>query len=239
MRYGSHLIHPAKLPIFMMTYELDCAETLIAGVDEVGRGALFGVVVAAAVILPKTRLLELRDLGVKDSKKLSATRREQLVSHIEEIAIATKIGMASVAEIDELNILRASLLAMNRSILGLTITPELCLIDGNKQIPNFDLPQQTLIKGEDKSISIAAASILAKVWRDRSISDLATIYPHYDLVQNKGYGTAKHLSAIEQYGICIEHRRSFSPVKMAIRQSRRYTNDSRSGQQLDILALNP
>jgi ribonuclease HII len=216
----------------MMTYELDCAETLIAGVDEVGRGALFGVVVAAAVILPKTRLLELRDLGVKDSKKLSLTRREQLVSHIEEIATATQISMASVAEIDELNILQASLLAMKRSILGLTITPELCLIDGNKQIPNFDLPQQTLIKGEDKSISIAAASILAKVWRDRLMTDLDPIYPHYDLAQNKGYGTAKHLRAIEQYGICIEHRRSFSPVKMAIRQSRRYTNDSTIGQQL-------
>jgi ribonuclease HII len=117
-----------------MTYELDCAENLIAGVDEVGRGALFGVVVAAAVILPKTRLLELRDLGIKDSKKLSATRREQLVGHIEEIAIATQIGVASVAEIEELNILQASLLAMKRAILGLTITPELCLIDGNEQI---------------------------------------------------------------------------------------------------------
>jgi ribonuclease HII len=222
-----------------MTYELNCSENLIAGVDEVGRGALFGVVVAAAVILPKTMLLELRDLGVKDSKKLSATRREQLVSHIEEIAIATQLGVATVEEIDELNILQASLLAMKRSILGLTITPELCLIDGNRKIPNFDLPQQTLIKGEDKSISIAAASILAKVWRDRLTIDLATIYPHYDLAQNKGYGTDKHLRAIEEHGICIEHRCSFSPVRMAIRQSRRYTNDRRSGQQLDILTLDP
>jgi ribonuclease HII len=214
-----------------MTYELDCAETLIAGVDEVGRGALFGVVVAAAVILPKTRMLELRDLGVKDSKKLSADRREQLVSHIEEIAIATQIGVASVAEIDKLNILQASLLAMKRSILGLTITPELCLIDGNRHIPNFDLAQQTLIKGEDKSISIAAASILAKVCRDRLTIDLAAIYPHYDLTQNKGYGTAKHLRAIEQHGICIEHRRSFSPVRMAI--------DGNIGRQLGILTLDP
>jgi ribonuclease HII len=229
-RYGS-LTYPPKLPIFLMTYELDCGENLIAGVDEVGRGALFGVVVAAAVILPKTMLLDLRDLGVKDSKKLSATRREQLVSHIEEIAIATKISAATVSEIDELNILQASLLAMKRAILGLTITPELCLIDGNKQVPNLELPQQTLMQGEDKSISIAAASILAKVWRDRLTIDLATIYPHYDLAQNKGYGTAKHLSAIEQYGICIEHRRSFSPVKMAI--------EARSKQQLDILTLNP
>jgi ribonuclease HII len=212
-----------------MTYELDCAETLIAGVDEVGRGALFGVVVAAAVILPKTKLLELRDLGVKDSKKLSATRREQLVSHIEEIAIVHQIGVASVAEIDELNILQASLTAMKRAIIGLTRTPELCLIDGNKQIPNFELPQQTLIKGEDKSISIAAASILAKVYRDRLMIDLATLYPHYDLAQNKGYGTAKHLAAIEQHGICIEHRRSFSPVRISIEGS--------ANRQLGILAV--
>ncbi len=215
----------------MMTYELDCSETLIAGVDEVGRGALFGVVVAAAVILPKKRLLELRDLGVKDSKKLSVTRREQLVTHIEEIAIAHQIGVASVAEIDELNILQASLLGMKRAILGLTITPELCLIDGNKQVPNLNLPQQTLIKGEDRSISIAAASILAKVWRDRLMTDLDPIYPHYDLAQNKGYGTAKHLAAIEQQGICIEHRRSFSPVRIAIEGS--------IGRQLGILTLDP
>lgn len=210
-------------------YELSSSETLIAGVDEVGRGALFGVVVAAAVILPKPRLLELRDLGVKDSKKLSATRREELVSQIEEIAIAHNIGVATAAEIDELNILQASLLAMNRAILGLTITPELCLIDGNKQVPNLDLPQQTLIKGEDRSISIAAASILAKVWRDRLLTQLDTVYPAYDLAQNKGYGTAKHLAAIDRQGICIEHRRSFSPVRMAIERSRAI--------QLGILAL--
>jgi ribonuclease HII len=214
-----------------LPYELSSSENLIAGVDEVGRGALLGVVVAAAVILPKTKLLELRDLGVKDSKKISATRREQLVSQIEEIAIAHNIGVASVAEIDELNILQASLLAMKRAILGLTITPELCLIDGNKQVPNFELPQQTLIKGEDRSISIAAASILAKVWRDRLMTDLDTIYPAYDLAQNKGYGTAKHLSAIDRQGICIEHRRSFSPVKMAI--------DGSNNRQLGFLALDP
>lgn len=214
-----------------MPYELSSPETLIAGVDEVGRGALLGVVVAAAVILPKSRLLELRDLGVKDSKKLSATRREQLVLQIEEIAIAHQIGVASVAEIDRLNILQASLLAMKRAILGLTITPELCLIDGNRQIPNFDLPQQTLIKGEDKSISIAAASILAKVWRDRLLIDLDAIYPGYDLAQNKGYGTAKHLRAIEQQGICIKHRRSFSPVRIAIEGSQ--------DKQLGFLAIDP
>lgn len=198
-----------------LTYELDCTEHLIAGVDEVGRGALFGVVVAAAVILPKAMVLELGNLGVKDSKKLSAARREKLADQIEQVAIAYQIGVATVAEIDELNILQASLLAMKRSILGLTIAPELCLIDGNRQVPDLAIPQQTLVKGEDKSISIAAASILAKVWRDRSITELAAVYPLYDLAQNKGYGTAKHLMAIEKSGICIEHRRSFGPVKSA------------------------
>ncbi len=200
----------------MISYELDCAEQLIAGVDEVGRGALFGVVVAGAAIFPKAILPKLYELGIKDSKKLSAARREELAPEIEAQAIAFAIGVATVAEIDELNILQASLLAMKRSIAGLSAIPELCLIDGNRRVVDLELPQQTLVKGEDRSISIAAASILAKVWRDRAISDLSDIYPHYDLAQNKGYGTAKHLRAIEQYGICSEHRRSFSPVRNAL-----------------------
>jgi ribonuclease HII len=215
----------------MTSYELDCSEHLIAGVDEVGRGALFGVVVAAAVILPKGMLLELRDLGLKDSKKLSASRREQLAPQIEAVAIAFEIGVATVVEIDRLNILQASLLAMKRSIEGLTIAPELCLIDGNQRVPNLEIPQQTLVKGEDRSISIAAASILAKVWRDRLMTELSDLYPDYDLGQNKGYGTAKHLMAIEQSGICSEHRRSFSPVKIAIERGIQ--------QQLSILAADP
>jgi ribonuclease HII len=200
----------------MISYELDCTEQLIAGVDEVGRGALFGGVVAGAAIFPKAILPKLYELGIKDSKKLSATRREELAPEIEAQAIAFAIGVATVAEIDELNILKASLLAMKRSIAGLSAIPELCLIDGNRRVVDLELPQQTLIKGEDRSISIAAASILAKVWRDRAISDLSDIYPHYDLAHNKGYGTAKHLRAIEQYGICSEHRRSFSPVRNAL-----------------------
>ncbi len=212
MSYSLSSIPPLSSP----NYELDCTEDLIAGVDEVGRGALFGVVVAAAVILPKAMVLELGELGIKDSKKLSASRREQLAPQIENVAIAFQIGVATVAEIDELNILQASLLAMKRSIEGLTIAPELCLIDGNRQVPNLAIPQQTLIKGEDRSISIAAASILAKVWRDRLMTELANLYPPYDLARNKGYGTAKHLMAIAQSGICIEHRRSFAPVKSAI-----------------------
>ena len=197
----------------MTSHEFSCTEQLIAGVDEVGRGALFGVVVAAAVILPKKLLGDCQQWGIKDSKKLSAHRRELLVPRIHQVAIAYQIGIASVAEIDELNILQASLLAMRQAVLGLAIAPELCLVDGNKSIPNLDLPQQTLVKGEDKSVTIAAASILAKVWRDRLMVEHALIYPHYDLDRNKGYGTARHLLAIAHHGITPEHRQSFSPCK--------------------------
>lgn len=195
----------------MTSHEFSCPENLIAGVDEVGRGALFGVVVTAAVMLPKTALVECQNWGIKDSKKLSARRRELLVPQIQQVAIAYKIGVASVLEIDELNILQATLVAMHRAITGLEVSPELCLVDGNKAIPNLDLPQQTLVKGEDRSISIAAASILAKVWRDRLMTDLATIYPMYHLDRNKGYGTAEHLVAIQTHGITPEHRKSFKP----------------------------
>jgi ribonuclease HII len=195
----------------MTSHEFTCQEDLIAGVDEVGRGALFGVVVTAAIILPKSALIDCQNWGVKDSKKLSARQRELLVPQIQEVAIACKIGVATVAEIDELNILQATLVAMHRSITGLEVTPELCLVDGNKSIPNLDIPQQTLVKGEDRSISIAAASIFAKVWRDRLMTELAEIYPMYQLEKNKGYGTAQHLNAIDKYGITPEHRQSFSP----------------------------
>ena len=198
----------------MASYEFTCTENLIAGVDEVGRGALFGVVVTAAVILPKNALLECQEWGIKDSKKLSARRRELLVPQIQEVATAYNISIATVAEIDELNILQATLVAMNRAITGLKITPELCLIDGNKLVPNLDIPQQTLVKGEDRSISIAAASILAKVWRDRLMSELDSLYPQYYLANHKGYGTPQHLMAIEQHGITSEHRQSFSPCRV-------------------------
>jgi ribonuclease HII len=198
----------------MTSYEFTCTEDLIAGVDEVGRGALFGVVVTAAVILPKSALLECQEWGIKDSKKLSARRRELLVPQIQSIAIDYNIGIATVAEIDELNILQATLVAMHRAITGLKITPELCLIDGNKPVPNLDIPQQTLVKGEDRSISIAAASILAKVWRDRLMIELGEVYPLYHLANHKGYGTAQHLMAIEKYGITPEHRQSFSTCRI-------------------------
>jgi ribonuclease HII len=197
----------------MTSYELTRPEDPIAGVDEVGRGALFGVVVTAAIILPKSAIVECQNWGVKDSKKLSAQRRQQLVPQIQQIAIAHAIGVATVTEIDELNILQATLVAMRRAITGLTVTPELCLVDGDRSIPQLDLPQHTLVKGEERAISIASASILAKVWRDRAIADLAAIYPLYHLAKNKGYGTAQHLNAIAKYGITPEHRQSFSPCK--------------------------
>jgi ribonuclease HII len=194
-------------------HEHTCNAATIAGVDEVGRGALCGVVVAAAAILPKSAIAQCAAWGIKDSKKLSASQRERLVPQIHQIAIAYQIGVASVAEIDELNILQASLLAMRRAIDGLAVFPELCLVDGNKPIPNLACPQETLIKGEDRSISIAAASILAKVWRDRAMTELGLVYPQYQLGKNKGYGTAQHTIAIEEYGITSEHRQSFSPCR--------------------------
>lgn len=215
---ASHLPHSPYLPHSphsspMTSYEFTCPEDLIAGVDEVGRGALFGVVVTAAIILPKSAIIDCQNWGVKDSKKLSSQLRDRLVPQIQQAAIAYAIGVATVAEIDELNILQATLVAMRRAITGLAVTPELCLVDGNKPIPQLDLPQQTLVKGEDRSISIAAASILAKVWRDRAIADLSEIYPLYHLAKNKGYGTAQHLEAIAKHGITPEHRQSFSPCK--------------------------
>lgn len=129
-------------------------------------------------------------------------------------AIDCKIGIASVAEIDQLNILQASLLAMKRSLLKLHPQPELCLIDGNQRIPQLSLPQETMIKGDSKSVAIAAASIIAKVWRDQLIIRLAVQYPQYDLIKNKGYGTKRHKQALEIYGASPQHRRSFSPCQV-------------------------
>ena len=184
----------------------------VAGVDEVGRGCLFGEVVAAAVILPIECLADLEKLGVTDSKKLSPQRREKLDLIIREVAIACQIGTASVTEIDEMNILAASLLAMERAIAQLQPQPNHCLIDGN-QLLRFKLiapiPQTTVIKGDSLSISIAAASIIAKVWRDRQMVELAEIYTGYDIATNKGYGTVKHRDAIAKLGYSDLHRKTF------------------------------
>jgi ribonuclease HII len=188
----------------------------IAGVDEVGRGALFGPVVAAAVIIPMPALSQLALAGVKDSKQLSRLRRLKLAQEIQRLAIDWKIGYATSDEIDEINILQASLLAMKRAILKLKVQPDLCLIDGKQSLPNLSLPQQTMVKGDERSLEIAAASVVAKVWRDDLIVRLASRYPNYDLVANKGYGTQRHRLALQQYGPSRLHRKSFSPCKIGM-----------------------
>lgn len=189
--------------------EFTAQDMLIVGVDEVGRGALLGSVVAATVALPISHIPQLIALGVKDSKKLSPHQRQKLIQPIKDVVSDWHISYATVAEIDQLNILQASLLAMKRCILGLTVAPDVCLVDGKFSIPDLDIAQKTVIKGDLRSPIIAAASILAKVWRDELIIGLAQKYPEYDLANNKGYPTAKHLAAIKRYGITAEHRRSF------------------------------
>lgn len=188
--------------------------SLVAGVDEVGRGCLFGPVVAAAVILPDAAVAELVIAGLKDSKKLTSVGRQRFSQQIQAVAIDCKIGFASVEEIDRLNIFHASLLAMRRAIMKLNVQPDLCLVDGKWSVPNLSMPQQTLIKGDEISPAIAAASIIAKVWRDDLIMRLALKYPEYDLAANKGYGTPKHLQALQKHGASRLHRRSFSPCQV-------------------------
>ncbi|MGJ3249906.1 MAG: ribonuclease HII [Elainellaceae cyanobacterium] len=199
---------------FLDQLSLPDSSDFIAGVDEVGRGALFGPVVAAAVILPSSAFKSLSELGVTDSKKLTHATREQLTISIQDIATDCKIGIASVREIDRLNILYASLLAMKRAIRRLNPQPQVCLIDGNQRIPDLLIHQHTLVKGDEHSIAIAAASIIAKVWRDRLIIRMATKYPQYDLAANKGYGTPKHRLALDAFGPCPYHRRSFKPCQI-------------------------
>jgi ribonuclease HII len=182
---------------------------ILSGVDEVGRGALFGPVVAAAVVLPWSDVTKLIEIGVKDSKKLTAKQRKQLVLPIQQVVTDWQIASCNVAQIDRLNILQASLLAMHQAISQLKTIPDLCLVDGNIAITNLAIPQKTIVKGDAQSPTIAAASILAKVWRDELITDLAEQYPEYNLAANKGYPTIEHRLAIEKYGLSDEHRRSF------------------------------
>jgi ribonuclease HII len=190
---------------------------LVAGVDEVGRGALFGPVVAAAVILPTSVLPQLALAGVKDSKQLSPRRRLKLAQEIQGLALDWRIGYATSREIDQINILQASLLAMKRAILKLKVKPDICLIDGKQLLPNLPLPQRTMVKGDERSLEIAAASVVAKVWRDELVIRLATKYPDYDLATNKGYGTQQHRLALQQHGLSPLHRLSFSPCRMGLK----------------------
>lgn len=184
-----------------------------AGVDEVGRGAFFGPVVAAAVILPVAAIAPLTAVGVTDSKKLSPIKRQQLAAQIRQLAHCS-VGMASAYEIDRINILQASLLAMHRAIARLSPAPQLCLIDGNQRVPQLLIPQKTIVKGDQHELAIAAASIVAKVWRDDLITRLDKRYPGYDLSSNKGYGSAKHRAGIASLGVCRQHRKSFKSCQV-------------------------
>lgn len=194
--------------------DLSGNQGLIAGVDEVGRGALFGPVVAAAVILPPSTLPKLALAGVKDSKQLSRLRRLKLAKQIQELALDWQIGYATTAEIDQINILQASLLAMKRAVLKLKVKPDICLVDGRQSLLGLAIPQRPMVKGDQRSLEIAAASVVAKVWRDELIVRFATKYPDYDLAANKGYPTQGHRLALQQYGPSPLHRLSFRPCQI-------------------------
>lgn len=186
---------------------------LVAGVDEAGRGPLAGPVLAAAVILDPVRPID----SLADSKILSEGKRNRLFTMIKENALSWSVGMASVEEIDELNILQATLLAMQRAVNGLAIQPAEALIDGNC-LPRLSIPAQAIVKGDSKVKAISAASILAKVERDKIMVDYYKIYPDFSFHSHKGYGTRQHINEIGQFGILPVHRKTFNPVKMMILQ---------------------
>jgi ribonuclease HII len=180
----------------------------IAGVDEAGRGPIAGPVVAACVVLPPCHTLT----GITDSKQLAPAQREALYDAITRHALAWAIGLASPREIERYNILQASLLAMRRAVLALPLPPQRVLVDGKHAIPNLPLPQQAVVGGDALEESIAAASILAKVARDRIMRELDRLYPQYGFAQHKGYPTALHLKRLRMYGACPAHRRIYAPV---------------------------
>lgn len=187
----------------------------IAGVDEVGRGPLVGAVVTAAVILHPQRPI----MGLADSKKLTAKRRLALSQEIKEKALAWSLGRAEAAEIDQLNILHATLLAMQRAVQQLSVTPDYVLVDGNR-LPVLAMPAQAIVKGDALVAEISAASILAKVARDEEMDQLDQCYPQYGFAQHKGYPTALHLATLAQWGPLEQHRRSFAPVQQALLKQR-------------------
>jgi len=190
--------------------DFNLVEDLVAGVDEVGRGPLCGAVVTAAVILDPARPI----LGLNDSKKLTEAKREALFDEICEKALSFCIARAEVEEIDRLNILQATMLAMQRAVEGLHVTPKLALIDGNR-CPKLSVPAAPVVKGDSQVPAIAAASILAKVTRDREMSAFELIYPGYGIGGHKGYPTPVHLEALARLGPTPIHRRSFGPVRAA------------------------
>ena len=184
---------------------------LVAGVDEAGRGPLAGPVVAAAVILDDLHPIA----GLNDSKKLSASRREALYDEIRAKALCCSVAQASVEEIDRLNILQATLLAMRRAVQGLRLKPAKVLVDGNR-LPPLDVLAEAIVGGDAKVAAISAASILAKVTRDRQLVELHAQHPEYGFDRHKGYGTADHLAALRRHGPLPVHRRSFAPVAQAL-----------------------
>ena len=187
---------------------------LIGGVDEAGRGPLAGPVVAACVVVDKNFKIDSEDLAlVADSKKLSAKKREKLFSIIKKKALAVEIGLADNTEIDKINILQASFLAMRRAIKKLKIQPDYVLVDGSFRIPKLDKSQTAIIGGDAKVFCIAAASIIAKVSRDWLMGEIDKKYPQYEFIKHKGYGTKRHLGLIAQHGPCPLHRFSFAPIK--------------------------
>jgi ribonuclease HII len=187
------------------------ADDLLAGVDEAGRGPLAGPVVAAAVILDPRRPIE----GLADSKKIAPKKRERIAGTIRERALAWSIAEASVEEIDRLNILRASLQAMVRAVRGLHRSPRIVLVDGN-HIPDLEMETHAVVGGDDRFQAISAASILAKVERDRIMCELDVLYPNYGFARHKGYPTPVHLQALRQHGAAPVHRRSFAPVRRVL-----------------------
>ena len=187
-------------------------DKLICGVDEVGRGPLAGAVVAAAVILDPDNPIE----GLADSKKLSEKKRELLFVEIQAKALSWSLGRAEVEEIDQINILQASLLAMRRAVLGLYVSPQHALIDGNKVPQGLTCSAEAIVGGDDSQACIAAASILAKVTRDREMVELDAVYPQYGLAKHKGYPTKVHMAALHEHGVTPIHRRSFGPVRRVL-----------------------
>jgi ribonuclease HII len=185
---------------------------LIAGVDEAGRGPLAGNVVAAAVILDDLHPIE----GLNDSKKLTAQRRDKLYAEIQAKALCVSVGQASVQEIDQLNILQATLLAMQRAVKGLRLKPAKVLIDGNR-LPQLDVLAEAIVGGDASVPAISAASIIAKVTRDRQCQELHALYPQYGFDAHKGYGTAVHMAALRTHGVSPAHRKSYAPVAQAMR----------------------
>ncbi|WP_341929013.1 ribonuclease HII [Methyloversatilis discipulorum] len=180
----------------------------IAGVDEAGRGPLCGPVYAAAVILDPARPID----GLNDSKKLSEKKREALAPLIRERALAWAVGIATVEEIDRLNILHATMLAMRRAVQGLAVPPDQVLVDGNRIPPGLTVPARAIVGGDASEAAISAASILAKTGRDHEMMALAALYPQYGIAKHKGYPTAEHLAALRIHGPSPIHRRSFAPV---------------------------